>query len=203
MTKTLVKVGPADHGKRMSLEEFDKAEPQEGRFYELSRGIVTVSDVPSRRHLALVDEIRQQVGVYRAAHRGVINTVAGGSDCKILLTELESERHPDIAIYKTSSAEHDEETLWMTWVPDVAIEVVSLGSEVRDYVEKRDEYFRFGVKEYWIVDAAKQTLTVLRRWGGRWREEIVQPPNQYTSRVLPGFTLDIVAVFEAANNVPQ
>jgi len=38
MPQTVTKVGPKDHGRRMRLAEFDKAEAQEGYLYELSRG---------------------------------------------------------------------------------------------------------------------------------------------------------------------
>jgi hypothetical protein len=50
MSKTVNKIGPADNGRRMSLAEFEQAEGQEGYVYELSRGIITVSDVPTRMH---------------------------------------------------------------------------------------------------------------------------------------------------------
>jgi hypothetical protein len=49
MPKAIVKVGPSDHGKRMTLEDFDKAESQDGFLYELAQGVVTVSAVPGRR----------------------------------------------------------------------------------------------------------------------------------------------------------
>ena len=51
MGKTIVKIGPADHGRRMSLKEFEHAKVQEGYLYELSRGIITLSDVPNRLHM--------------------------------------------------------------------------------------------------------------------------------------------------------
>ena len=38
MLKAAIKVGPADHGRRMSLADFDHAEVQEGYLYELGRG---------------------------------------------------------------------------------------------------------------------------------------------------------------------
>lgn len=38
MLKAAIKVGPADHGRQMSLADFDHAEVQEGYFYELGRG---------------------------------------------------------------------------------------------------------------------------------------------------------------------
>jgi Uma2 family endonuclease len=44
---------------------------------------------------------------------------------------------------------------------------VSPGSEVRDYEEKPEEYLAFGVREYWIFDADKETILVLVRKGKR------------------------------------
>ena len=61
MSRAIVKVGPADHGKRMSLDDFDKAEVQEGYLYELNRGVIVVSDVPRPRHLAMVNAARRQL----------------------------------------------------------------------------------------------------------------------------------------------
>jgi hypothetical protein len=59
MPKTAIKIGPHDRGRRMSLEDFDHAEGQEGYLYELSRGVITVMDVPNPRHLAQVNAIRR------------------------------------------------------------------------------------------------------------------------------------------------
>jgi Uma2 family endonuclease len=201
MPKAIVKVGPADHGKRMSLEDFDKAEVQDGYFCELGRRVIVVSDVPGPKHFAPVDEIRQQLAEYRANRRSLIYRIGAASDCKLLLWNLESERHPDIVVYRDPPESVDD--LWSNWIPDIVIEVVSLSSAVRDYEEKRKEYLRFGVKEYWIVDADRQELLALRRSGNRWRDVVVRPPDKYTTRLLPGFELDVAAVFKAANDVPE
>src|SRR5580704_12183030 len=97
MPKTLVKkLGPTDHGKRMSLEDFDKAEAREGYVYELNRGVIVVSDVPKRKHLVQIKTLRKQLAVYELACSGVIDTVAAAGECKILIPEYQSERHPDL-----------------------------------------------------------------------------------------------------------
>src|SRR3954465_1085458 len=70
MPKTAIKVGPEDHGRRMSLEEFDHCEVQEGYLYELSRGVITVSDVPHPRHFGQVQAARNQFIAYQLAHPG-------------------------------------------------------------------------------------------------------------------------------------
>ena len=76
MGKTLIRIGPADHGRRMSLEEFEHAKVQEGYLYELSRGIITVSDVPNRLHALLAYAICRQLFAYEIMHPGRIHMIA-------------------------------------------------------------------------------------------------------------------------------
>lgn len=42
--------------------------------------------------------------------------------------------------------------------PDLAVEILSPSSHKRDKLTKRDLYAKFGVSEYWIIDASNQTL---------------------------------------------
>jgi Uma2 family endonuclease len=194
---TAIKISPADHGRRMSLADFDHAEVQEGHRYELGRGVIIVSDVPNPPHFAQYNAIRRQLGIYDAAQPGRIHSIGGGGECKILLADLESERHPDLLVYKTPPPAADEE-VWAMWVPEIVIEIVSADSEQRDYVDKRDEYLRFGVQEYWIVDARREQVLVLRRSGGRWAERVLGANDVYRTRQLPGFEFACGPVFEAA-----
>jgi Uma2 family endonuclease len=188
-------IGPSDHGRRMSLDEFDLAEGREGYLYELSRGVITVVEVPRHRHFTLVNATRRQFAAYDLAHPGRIYGITSGSESKIPIAGLESERHPDLAIYKTHPPEED---VWSQWVPEIVVEVVSPSSRHRDYEEKPEEYLRFGVIEYWISDADKKELIVLRRSRGRWAERAIRPPDLYRTRLLPGFEFACGPVFEAA-----
>jgi len=198
MSTQTIKIGPADHGRRMSLADFEHAEVQEGHLYELGRGVIIVSDVPGPRHLMQINALRRQLHGYDLQHPGKIHSIAGGSDCKILLADLDSERHPDVAIYKNPPPEGED--FWAAWIPEIVIEVVSPGSEQRDYVEKREEYLRFGVREYWIVDAEREEVLVLRRSGGRWIERTLRASDTYRTRLLPDFVLACEPVFEAARS---
>jgi Uma2 family endonuclease len=200
MTRTTTTIiGPSDHGRRMSLDEFDRAEGREGYLYELSRGVITVVDVPNPRHFKIVNATRRQFAAYDVAHPGQIYAIAGGSDCKLLIGGLESERHPDLAVYKTSPPDEEAgEDVWSLWVPEIVIEVVSPSSRQRDYEEKPEEYLRFGVREYWIIDAENQEVLVLRRSRGAWARRVIRPPDVYRTRLLPGFAFAPAAVFEAA-----
>lgn len=198
---TTTLVGPEDHGRRMPLAEFEHAEAREGYRYELSRGVITVIDVPKRRHMYQMRAIRKLFSDYELRCPGEMFGSFPGNECKILLAELESERHPDLAIYKTPPPEDvSDEEMWATWIPEIVLEVVSPGSEHRDYVEKREEYLQFGVRENWIVDYGKRRMLVLKRSRGTWAERPVNAGETYKTDLLPGFEFDCGAVFEAADS---
>ncbi len=180
MGKTLIKIGPADRGRRMSLEEFEHAKVQEGYLYELSRGIITVVDVPKGPHALQLIAIRRQLSRYDVFHPGRIEGIMGSMECKLLIGDLESERHPDVAIYLSSPPDPKSKDFWSKWVPEIVIEIVSPSSRKRDYEEKPDEYLELGVQEYWIVDAPKRQMVVMRRSKDRWIKKTIR-----ASRSLP------------------
>lgn len=189
-----IRIGPEDHGRRMSLDDFDRAIAREGRMYELGKGVVEVSEVPSLEHLAQVEEIKTQLYRYKVSNPGLIHSVASSNEAKILIAGTGSERHPDLSIYLGPPPETD---VWSLWIPAIVIEVVSESSRRRDYDEKPDEYLEFGVDEYWIIDAARKQMLVNVRWRGQRKPQTVRPPKKYPTRWLPGFSLDLKRVIEA------
>jgi Uma2 family endonuclease len=199
MPSTLIRIGPADHGRRMKLEDFDECVGKEGHLYELSRGVVTVMQVPRGRHFVQVQASRDQFILHRASHPHQIHGIAGGAECKLLIDDLHSERHPDVAVYLAAMPPLDNP--WRAWIPKIVLEVVSPSSKRRDYQEKPEEYLRLGVSEYWIIDYQRREMLILRRWGSRWIEKTVRPPEKYSTRLLPGFSFDCAAVFAAADGL--
>ena len=49
-----LRIGPADHGRMMTLEEFREAEERDGYCYELARGVLEVTEVPNDPHGVVV-----------------------------------------------------------------------------------------------------------------------------------------------------
>lgn len=190
------RIGPADHGRPMALEEFAVADGEPGYLYELARGVINVVDLPGLPHGRVVKAIDRQITFYEAAHPGLIYYWGGGSEAGMQLYGMQSERHPDISIYLTRPS--NVEAPWDQWVPDIVIEVVSASSRSRDYREKREEYLEAGLREYWIVDRERETMLALRRAGDVWRELRVPAEGEYQTPLLPGFSLDLAAVFRAA-----
>ncbi|MCC7419868.1 MAG: Uma2 family endonuclease [Planctomycetaceae bacterium] len=192
-----IRLTRADDGRRMTWEEYVQAESDEELTYELSRGVLAVIEVPQVRHNIRASLARRQFDTFWAKNPKRIQLVAAGSECRIPIESLNSDRHPDLAIYlDVPPAEVPADEFWSTWIPAIVVEIVSPSSIIRDYHEKPDEYFQFGVSEYWIVDAEKNEMLVYRRVAGRWRTTTVRPGELYRPAALSGFVFDLSGVFE-------
>jgi Uma2 family endonuclease len=182
----------------MSLKAFEFAKVEDGYLYELARGYILVSEVANFYRMRRVDTLRLHLDHYRLEKPGRIYAVCGTMECKLLIPELESERHPDLAVYLTAPKGRKDRAMWRTWLPELVIEVVSESSRDRDYTQKRDEYWTLGVKEYWIMDAELEQVLVLRRGRTQWTETTLGPADTCETKLLPGFQLSCQAIFEAA-----
>ena len=186
-----LKVGPADRGRTMTLDEFAEAEGQPGYIYELAGGVIQVVDIPGISHGQVLFAFDQQVFPWVVAHPGVIHYYGSGDQCVIRLPGLQCERHPDRSFYLSPAPAGEQP--WIRWIPDIVLEVVSSGGESRDYEEKRREYLAAGVREYWILDPTQRAALIFQRAGDTWREH--RPIDTYATALLPGFTLDIARLF--------
>ena len=54
MATATLRLGPADRGRRLTLNEYLGAEVEEGYRYELARGVLEVSEVPKDPHEVVV-----------------------------------------------------------------------------------------------------------------------------------------------------
>ena len=158
-----------------------------------------MSRIAKLYHALIIAALRDHLAAYKLAHLGSIFAVLGAAECKLLIKKWESERHPDLSVYLTKpKGRKDDDKLWRHWLPELAIEVVSQRSTDRDYIDKRQEYWDLGIKEYWIVDAKREQIVVLRRGKSDWTEKRVGPGGKVTTKLLPGFELPYKAIADAA-----
>jgi Uma2 family endonuclease len=198
LTKKKSKIGPDDQGRKMSLKDFEFVETEEGYHYELSRGFITVSQVAKLYHALIIACIRNHLGSYQMAHPDVIFAILGAAECKLLVRKWESERHPDISVYLSKPKGRTDNKLWRHWLPELAIEVVSERSVDRDYIDKRQEYWDLGIKEYWIVDTRREHVVLLRRGKTDWTEKRIGATGNITTKLLPGFALPFKTILDSA-----
>ncbi len=159
MSTVKVRIGPADNGRRMTLEEFREAEEEEGYRYELARGVLKVVQVPNDPHGQVVDNLHNSVTVYRHQHPRMIRRIGGGGEFRLWVHEKGSGRNPDLAIVFQGAPKDERGRRRLAWVA----EVVSKRGEENDYVKKCEDYLIFGIREYWIIDPQRGQVTVLIR----------------------------------------
>lgn len=98
---------------------------------------------------------------------------------------------PDILIILAEHLDRVHEE-GLRGAPDLAIEILSPKTASRDRVYKRIQYFRFGVREYWIVDPMDKTVEVYLRSDQDFTGGSVE---RIVSSILPGFEMELARVF--------
>ena len=75
--------------------------------------------------------------------------------------------------------------------PDIAVEVVSRDSRLRDYGEKKLHYQEAGVAEYWIVDPLQNRVEFHRLSAHGYKLVPMQANRYFHSQILSGFWMNI------------
>jgi Uma2 family endonuclease len=186
-TKTELRLGIADHGAKLTREEFGEAQYEESWRYERVNGRLVVMSPAGPDHQLPNNSIRDHLGAYKLAHPEIVEYVF--SEAWIVTTKT-NDRIADIGVFLVSSKSKGTSP---DRAPDLVFEVVSGGGEdrKRDYVDKRAEYLRAGVKEYVIIDRFDSRVTILRRVRGQFSESELGPAGTYTTTLLPGLKIPL------------
>jgi Uma2 family endonuclease len=164
------------------------------RLVEFSHGFIEFLPMPTTPHQRIVLLLVN-----------LLNTFAGLSNLgealfagvRVRLWEGKI-REPDVVFMRTEHASRITDDYWIG--ADLVMEVVSgsEGDRHRDLVEKREEYARAGIPEYWIVDRELGQITVLVLEGSAYAVHgVFGQGQQATSKLLPGFTVDVTAALAA------
>ncbi|HLJ10403.1 MAG TPA: Uma2 family endonuclease [Planctomycetaceae bacterium] len=180
----------ADHDAPVASEEFAQAIFEEPWRYELVNGKLVVMSPTGDEHVEITEPFRDALVAYKLALPQRVARVV--SDAWIRINQT-TQRIADLAVYLSNPRTKLKIPLR---IPELIFEVVSGGGEdrKRDYVDKRAEYLRIGVKEYVIVDRFERRVTVLRRSRGRFVESHLGPGDVYTSPLLPGLKIPLKGI---------
>lgn len=168
----------------VNFEEFVNAPEFYGRRLELVKGSVIEKAPGSLKESYLV--------VFLTALLGTATETVGG---RLLISPFvmrlkEQMRSPNI-IYIAPENEGRLLHNYLDGPADLAIEVVSRGSEAVDRGDKFEEYEAGGVREYWLLDPQRQeALFYIRDQDGLFRPAILEE-GVFTSQVLPAVRLRV------------
>jgi Uma2 family endonuclease len=194
---TLLKIGPADHGRPMDFEDFATAAWEEGYQYELVDGKVYVSPVPNAPQGFSEKWIYTKVDDYARQRPEIINFVYNKARVFVPdrpgITSIE----PDVAAYKDFPLQWlPEEYSWEDVNPLLVAEVLSLDDPDKDLVRNVELYLQVRtIKEYWVLDTrasvSQPTMYVYRRRSRTAWQRVIEVAygETYTTRLLPGFEL--------------
>lgn len=81
-------------------------------------------------------------------------------------------------------------------------ELIDMSSPIiRDYVEKKQDYERFGVREYWIIDPQNKFIQVFHLEGNKFKTYSSEDGEEHLkamSSVLTGFEINWPDLFGSA-----
>ncbi len=190
---TSVKHEGSAAGLRMDAAAFLQL-AEDGQNYELIDGVVVMSPGPSPRHQHVTGEIFVQLALFLRQHQvglAFVETdvhLGAGSQGGDLVYR------PEIAFIRSERLAEVADKL--VGAPDLVVEVISRGSRRFDRETKKTDYERFGVREYWLIDPARESMAFYRVQNDRF-VEIPPDGDRFVSDAVAGFKLDLVQVRKA------
>jgi len=133
-----------------TLPDGERAELIDGKIYYMAP--------PNTKHQRLVHFFDREIGNYIQNNNGECEVLP--APFAVFLNEDEINYvEPDISVICDRDKITDK---GCNGAPDWIIEIVSPGNKPMDYFTKLFKYRTAGVREYWIVDPAKELITVYR-----------------------------------------
>ena len=167
--------------------------PEDGLRHEIIDGEHSVTPAPYPRHQNVVLRFALALGPFVEANRAGQLFV---SPIDVLLSRHDVVQ-PDL-VFVSRDRFHIITERNLQGAPDLAIEVLSEGTRRRDEGLKLATYERFEVREAWLADPARKTVTVYRLDDGRYRriaELSAQVGDVLSTPLLPGLEIDLAAIF--------
>ena len=165
------------------------------RLVELVDGRIEVLPVPTEEHQLLLAFLYEAMVAF-VRPRKLGKVLFSGLSVRMRAKNF---RQPDLVFLATKNAGKRGDRYWRG--ADLVMEVVSPDDPSRDYVDKREEYARSGIREYWIVDPRSRSVVLLTLKGRAYLERGTFVDGQTVQSVLlPAFSVDVSELFDSAND---
>ncbi|MCL2193415.1 MAG: Uma2 family endonuclease [Treponema sp.] len=186
----------AEQNRRFTYADYKSWELKEGERYELIRGEAHAMAGPNFRHQAISGAIFLQLANYLEGKP--CRAIYAPFDVRLFYEEELGEGddtvvQPDIMVVCDKSKIGDE---GIRGAPDLVMEIVSPSNTFFEMAEKHDLYEAAGVREYWVVNPKKNTVTVYCLQADVFFSgKIYKAADTVPVGVLPGFSIGLERVF--------
>lgn len=174
----------------ITLEQY-KALPEDGRV-EVFDGIAYDMDSPSQIHQEILTELLVLLRNYIREKGGNCSVFPAPFDVKLNDRPLTIVQ-PDLMVVCDKDKLDGKRC---NGAPDFIIEIVSPGNPSDDYIRKLYYYKNAGVREYWIVDARRRSVTV-----NYFEGNIVSVPYSFDSTIKVNIYDDLYINFSEIANL--
>ncbi|MEW6364006.1 MAG: Uma2 family endonuclease [Acidobacteriota bacterium] len=120
---------------------------------------------------------------------------------KALVTLTRNDYEPDICFFGNEKASHITPSQMKYPAPDFVVEVISDSTELADRGVKFEDYAAHGVREYWIVDAVRQTVEQYLLEEGVYKLSIKASAGMIASVAVMGFEIPVRAIFDPSEQL--
>ncbi|CAN5688152.1 Uma2 family endonuclease [soil metagenome] len=161
--------------------------------YEILDGELLMTPAPGTRHQRIVEELQYRFARWvRQYNTGLL--LPAPTD--VVLAE-DVVVQPDLLFIRAARVAEIVDERAVQGAPDLVVEILSPSSLERDRHRKREQYRRYGVPEFWIVDPANRAIEVLALQGEEYRlASFAANSGAVASRVLEGFAVSVAEVME-------
>jgi Uma2 family endonuclease len=156
--------------------------------YEYVNGKLEKKFMPNAKHSGLATRVAGELFIYLKKHK--VGRVYSEAHFQI----GKDKRIPDVAfIESTKIPKTGEPQLFWTFAPDLAIEIVSPTDYYQDVLEKIDDYFSAKVKQVWLINPEKETLTIY--FSSKKTTILAKQDTLTCEEILPNFSLKLSDIF--------
>ena len=166
---------------------------------EFINGEIIIHSPVKKRHWNVSDLLSRLLSYYASMKKiGRVGTE------KVMISLSRNDYEPDICFFSKEKTVDFTDDQVLFPAPDFIVEILSKKTASIDRGIKKTDYAAHGVREYWIVDPAKQRIEQYMLPSGsdayfpakkyQWGEEI-------ESVAIPGFKIPVQAIFDEEENV--
>jgi Uma2 family endonuclease len=189
-------LGPESAGILMTPEEFDAVEDYDECYtYELIHGVLVVNPIPNPEETGPNEFLGHLLWEYQQRHQNgrLLDDSLPQQYVRVAHGRRIADRLIWVGLGRLPNVKTDLAT--------IAVEFVSAGrrNRRRDYDEKRQENGESGIKEYWIFDRFRRTLTIVTYTGSQETEVVVPETSTHESPLLPGFVIPLDRILQSAD----
>jgi Uma2 family endonuclease len=176
-----------------TVEQYVRLTDHANRPIEFTDGELELLPMPTDKHQVIIAFLYRLLFPHMERIGGVVLFAA----LRLHIREGKF-REPDLMLLLDADDPRRQDAYWLG--ADIVIEIVSPDDPQRDTIVKRADYAEGRIPEYWIVNPADETVTVLSladeetEYAG---QRVFRRGEAATSALLPDFDVQVSAIFDA------